>query len=61
MMRGNHNFETLFPMKDAASAQLMLEKAQQLFEAGVIGRAERQAVIELSLEFQTPQRPTNEP
>jgi hypothetical protein len=36
--------ELIFPMKDAASAALMLIKADCLHKAGIIGAAEKQYV-----------------
>ena len=38
-MRENIDFEIIFPIKDSASAELMLSKAEHLFQAGVIGQA----------------------
>ena len=49
-MRDNLDFATIFPIKDAASAELMLKKAEHLFDAGIIDRSERQAVIALYLK-----------
>ena len=50
-MRGDLDFETIFPVKDEASARLMLEKAERLFQAGVIDRSERRAVLALYLSI----------
>jgi hypothetical protein len=50
-MRGNLDFRTIFPIKDAASAHLMLRKAEYLYQAGVIDRAERQVVAALFVDF----------
>jgi hypothetical protein len=55
-MRENIDFEIIFPIKDSASAELMLSKAEHLFQAGVIGRAERQAVIARYLDMVMGQR-----
>jgi hypothetical protein len=50
-MRQNMDLEVIFPIKDSASADLMLRKAEHLYQAGVIGRAERQAVIARYLDM----------
>ena len=50
-MRGNLDFRTIFPIKDAPSAHLMLRKAEYLYQAGVIDRAEKQVVAALFCRF----------
>jgi len=58
-MRGNLNFERIFPVRDPASAQLMLAKAEHLFEAGIIDHIERRAVIALYLDVMMRQPATS--
>ena len=50
-MREDLDFRTIFPVKDEASARLMLEKAERLFQAGVIDRADRREVLALYLRI----------
>jgi len=43
-MRGDLSFDQIFPIRDAASANLARVKADRLWDAGVIDSEERQRV-----------------
>ena len=43
-MQGARDIEVIFPIKDAASAALMLIKAECLHEAGIINEFEKRYV-----------------
>ena len=57
-MRAGLNPDVLFPTRDAASAQLMLVKADCLREAGVIDDAEWAAAVARAEGYLAPRYPT---